>query len=52
MEALVDGLREAHKVVHSGLGYDNVSRSKGFTLVQTPDVEFVNGQHAGNLRAR
>lgn len=52
VKALVDCLREAHKVIQCGLGHDDVGRGEGFALVQAPDVEFVDGEHAGDLRAR
>ena len=52
VEALADCLREAHEVIQCGLGHDDVGRGEGFALVQAPDVEFVDGEHARDLRAR
>jgi hypothetical protein len=49
METLVDGLGRLGEVGHGRIGDHNMHRCEGFALIQTPDVQLVDGEDAGDL---
>jgi hypothetical protein len=49
MKAFVNRVRKVHEMRHRLVRHDNVGRGDGFLLIQAPDVQFMNGEDAGNL---
>jgi hypothetical protein len=49
MEALVDNLGLFHKVGDEFIGDCKMHRCKSFFLVESPDMEFMDGLDTGNL---
>lgn len=49
MEALVDRIGQVHEAGHLRIGEDDVGGGDRFLLVEPPDVQFVDGEDAGDL---
>lgn len=48
MEALVDNLGRVHEVGDQFIGDSQVHRCEGFFLIESPDMQFMDGFDAGN----
>lgn len=49
MQALADSAGSGHEVRHVVVGHDDVGGCDGFLLVETPDVQLVDGLDSGDL---